>query len=291
MGNTIQNFQIDSLNMRARLVRFDTILDDIIGQHNYPDWVGFALAEAIVINAAIASSIKLSGKLSLQIQSEGAIKMISTDYDATTGTPTMRGYVRYDEARHKAGEPNFKNGIFGILINLGGGAQPYQGITALSDSLTQSAIDYFANSEQIPTKFHIDVVKDTMKDEWHGSAMMVQQIAVGGAGNTGRNNADNLRKVEAVLSTIAREELHAGEISGEQLFYRLFHEDNPTANPAFTVDFGCPCSVERVKNSLSIYSRRDLETMITDEGTITADCQFCGAHYIMNPDEVGFEAE
>jgi molecular chaperone Hsp33 len=32
--------------------------------------------------------------------------------------------------------------------------------------------------------------------------------------------------------------------------------------------------------------------MIRDDGTITADCQFCGAHYVFeDPSTLGFEAE
>jgi molecular chaperone Hsp33 len=31
--------------------------------------------------------------------------------------------------------------------------------------------------------------------------------------------------------------------------------------------------------------------MTTDEGLVTADCQFCGAHYRLDPATVGFEAK
>ena len=55
--------------------------------------------------------------------------------------------------------------------------------------------------------------------------------------------------------------------------------------------FGCTCSEDRVRQSLSIYSARDIEKMTTDEGRVTADCQFCGAHYDLDPATVGFEAE
>ena len=47
----------------------------------------------------------------------------------------------------------------------------------------------------------------------------------------------------------------------------------------------------RVRQSLSIYSARDIEKMTTDDGRVTADCQFCGAHYDLDPKTVGFEAE
>jgi molecular chaperone Hsp33 len=29
--------------------------------------------------------------------------------------------------------------------------------------------------------------------------------------------------------------------------------------------------------------------MTTDDGVVTADCQFCGAHYELDPASVGFE--
>jgi molecular chaperone Hsp33 len=45
-----------------------------------------------------------------------------------------------------------------------------------------------------------------------------------------------------------------------------------------------------VRQSLSIYSSRDIEKMTTDEGRVTADCQFCGAHYRLNPETLGFDA-
>jgi len=46
-----------------------------------------------------------------------------------------------------------------------------------------------------------------------------------------------------------------------------------------------------VRRSLSIYSAKDIARMTTDEGVVTADCQFCGAHYVLDPKTVGFEAE
>ena len=57
------------------------------------------------------------------------------------------------------------------------------------------------------------------------------------------------------------------------------------------VRFGCTCSEDRVRNSLSIYSAKDIEKMTTEEGIVTADCQFCGAHYRLDPATLGFDAE
>ncbi len=291
--NFIQGFQIDSLGLRGRLVRMNDMLDQIIDQHGYPEWVGFQLAEALMLNAAMAASLKLQGKLSIQVQSEGAIKLIATDYFAADGDQPafMRGYVKYDEERKASGEPLYKKGIFGLILDQGADMQPYQGMTPLEDGLTKSALSYFANSEQIPTIFHLDVVRDALKQSWHGGLIMVQQVAAEGGEKPEMKSDEAMQTVEALLNTVEREELISGEISGEELLYRLFHEFSPTAHAAVAIDFGCACSEDKVRQSLSIYSQKDLEHMTTDEGLITADCQFCGRHYELQPETVGFEAE
>ena len=76
-----------------------------------------------------------------------------------------------------------------------------------------------------------------------------------------------------------------------QILNRLFHEENPRVFEAQSIKFGCTCSADKVRNTMSMYSSKDIETMTTADGKVTADCQFCGAHYIMEPTKLGFEAD
>ena len=72
---------------------------------------------------------------------------------------------------------------------------------------------------------------------------------------------------------------------------RLFHEEQPRVYDTQPVRFGCTCSEDRVRQSLSIYSAKDISRMTTPEGRVTADCQFCGAHYDLDPGTVGKDAQ
>jgi molecular chaperone Hsp33 len=72
---------------------------------------------------------------------------------------------------------------------------------------------------------------------------------------------------------------------------RLFHEDKPRVFEAQPITFGCSCSEVSVRRSLSIYSAKDIATMTTEDGIVSADCQFCGAHYVMDPMTLGFQAK
>jgi molecular chaperone Hsp33 len=42
---------------------------------------------------------------------------------------------------------------------------------------------------------------------------------------------------------------------------------------------------------MSIYSVKDIASMTAENGMVTADCQFCGAHYELEPTTLGKDAK
>ncbi len=102
---------------------------------------------------------------------------------------------------------------------------------------------------------------------------------------------ENWTRVNVLLDTVDDLELIGPTLEPSDVLLRLFHEERPRVFDKQRVHFGCTCSEDRVRQSLSIYSAADIETMTTDEGRVTADCQFCGAHYDLDPLTVGFDAK
>ena len=102
---------------------------------------------------------------------------------------------------------------------------------------------------------------------------------------------ENWNRANLLLDTVEEMELIGPSVQPTDLLVRLFHEEEPRVFDAQPVRFGCSCSADKVRNSLSIYSAKDIAYMTTAEGIVTADCQFCGAHYELDPRTVGFEAE
>jgi molecular chaperone Hsp33 len=102
---------------------------------------------------------------------------------------------------------------------------------------------------------------------------------------------ENWRRANVLLDTVDELELIGPSLPPTDLLLRLFHEESPRVYDAQAVRFGCSCSEERVRQSLSIYSAKDIEKMTTEDGRVTADCQFCSAHYDLDPKTVGFAAE
>ena len=82
------------------------------------------------------------------------------------GNPAkIRAYASFDENRLSNEAPYFEQlgeGYFAILIDQGEGMKPYKGITPLSGgSLASCAEAYFAQSEQLPTRFKLSFGKST----------------------------------------------------------------------------------------------------------------------------------
>ena len=102
--------------------------------------------------------------------------------------------------------------------------------------------------------------------------------------------AEDWRRAVTLLETVEATELVGPHVGAEELLLRLFHEEDPRVFATQPVRFGCTCGPEKVVQSLSGYPARDIAGMTTPEGKVTADCQFCGAHYEFDPSELGMEA-
>ncbi len=313
--DTVLPFQLDHADMRGRVARLDGVLDGILKQHDYPPQVEALVAEMALLTALIGQTVKLRWKLSLQVQSKGPVRMIATDYFApeTEGQPArIRAYASFDRDRLTDGTAfdQVGEGYFAILIDQGPDMTPYQGITPLAgQSLAACAEAYFAQSEQLPTRFSLSFGRATepgVPEHWRAGGVMIQHMPKaspfaqgGGSGEGGLldasdivhgDDSENWNRVNLLLDTVDELELIGPTLPATDLLVRLFHEEGPRVFDPQAVRFGCTCSEDRVRQSLSIYSSKDIEKMTTDDGRVTADCQFCGAHYDLDPATLGFEA-
>ena len=317
--DAILPFQLDAADIRGRVARLDSTLVETLSQHDYPDVVSGMLAEAVALTALIGPTIKLRWKLSLQIRGNGPIRIIATDYygPQDDGQPArIRAYasVDYDALQDipETGFDQIGKGMFAILIDQGPDMTPYQGVTPLAGgSLAACAETYFAQSEQIPTKFKIAVAQSTTsgsKTEWRAGGVMLQHMPkasplmakdmpseaedlLSANDLIPDDMEDDWNRVNSHLDTADELELLGPVISEEKLLTRLFHEDNPRIFDKQPIEFGCTCGEDKVRNTLSIYSVKDIKTMTNEAGRVTADCQFCGAHYDMDPETVGMDAK
>lgn len=311
--DTVLPFQLDRSDIRGRVARLDGVLDSVLAQHDYPPVIESLVAEAVLLTAMIGQTLKLRWRLSLQIRGNGPARLIATDYFAPGDNDEparIRAYASYDKERIDLNAAPFSQigeGYFAVIIDQGQDMTPYQGMTPISgSSLADCAETYFAQSEQLPTRFSVAFNKGADTARWRGGGVMLQHLPkasphadTGATGEEGLltaadtldgDEAENWSRANLLLDTVEKNELLGPSVQSTDLLLRLFHEEAPRVFDAQPLSFGCTCSEDKVRNSLSIYSAKDIATMTTEAGIVTADCQFCGAKYELDPATVGFEA-
>ncbi|MEL6267166.1 MAG: Hsp33 family molecular chaperone HslO, partial [Pseudomonadota bacterium] len=270
-------FQLDRTSMRGRVARVDATLDHILSRHRYPAPVAGLVAEAVVLTALIGQTMKLRWKFSLQVRGDGPVRLIATDYHAPEhegAVGRLRAYASFDRGdvvSFRGGRQDafrlIGTGMVGMIIDQGPGMTPYQGVTPLAGgSLSASAETYYAQSEQIATRFQIaaaETQEPGHEPTWRAGGIMLQQLPDQGghapdqpSGEDGLMTADDVaamgsrqedwNRTAMLMASVETHELIGPLVPPERLLFRLFHEERPRVYPAQPVAFGCTCSAERV---------------------------------------------
>ena len=304
--NFVLPFEIKPLGVRGKLVRLGGVVDDILHRHNYPTAVSALLAEAVSLTAMLGSTLKFDGKFILQTKTAGPVDMIVADY---VSPGKLRGYARYDATKlagldHPDQATLMGNGYLAMTVDQGPDMERYQGIVPLQgEDLTAAAHGYFEKSEQIPTRIRMAagplLQRGNRQETWRAGAVMVQHLPRQGGssplpGNSGdapeamvdeRPEDDDWVKARLLLDTAEAHELLDPLLSGEQLLYRLYHEDGVTAYPATPLERYCSCSRGNITRVLQQFPPEDRADM-AENGEITVTCEFCSTAYRVAPGEL-----
>jgi len=277
-------FELLAAGYRGRLLRLDSVSTRALAAHPLPEAGQRILAEALGLSALLGSSLRLEGRLSVQIKGNGPLNLLVTDYFAGGG---LRGYARIREEQFtEAGNPGdfgrlAGEGALAITIESKKDAQTYQGLVPLSpNGLAASAETYFAQSEQLATMLRLaaaPIYRSGAGHGWRAGALMVQ--AMPGANAEDVRASDHWRRVGLFLSTLEDIELLDTDVAAESVLWRLFHEEEVRVHSSQPLHFECSCQPERIRTVLKSYPMEELRELPDPDGVIRTRCEFCGSVY------------
>jgi molecular chaperone Hsp33 len=284
---------IPSRNARGRIARLTSVVDAILGSHNYPPLIEKLLAEALTLTALLGSLLKEpQGQLTLQAQTEGgAIDLLVCDYLGGE----LRGYVRHDPNKldQLSPEPSlqelFGKGYLAITFDQPVSDERYQGIVPLEGkNLGDAAQSYFAQSEQIPSLVRLAAEK--RGEHWFAGGLLLQHLPEGEEGRERlhtRLDHPDWPHVAILGGSVKAEELTDPELPLDDLIWRLFHdEDEVRTLAAIALSRGCRCDPEYVRSVIARFPADERQAMVGDDGMITVDCAFCSSSFAIKPGEL-----
>lgn len=274
---------------RGRLVRLHAAAHDTIGRHHPPEAVGRLMGEALALAAALGSSLKFEGVITLQTSSNGPVSRLVADM---TSGGQVRASVAVDAEAVAAleGTPDFAAlagaGHLALTIDQGENTDRYQGIVAIEGrGLADTAIAYFRQSEQIDTALLLAAQPPGGGFGWRAGAILLQRLPSPNATLAGEEEVDAWRTAEILLRSLTDRELLDPTLPATEVLRRLFHQSGLAAFTPSDVRFGCRCSRERLVSVLAGLPPEDIVHAATD-GTIEVTCDFCKSHYVFEINEI-----
>lgn len=287
-------FHLEKSNIRGRLVRLDTVIEDITKHHNYPSVVNYYVSEAITLSITIASCFKFEGLFTLQISGNGPLRLVVVDIN---NEGHVRACARFDAEKvadltstdylnslHLFGE-----GYFAFTIEPEQEETRYQGMVELKGAnLAESAHHFFRQSEQLETGVILaSLLQGTMESTLGAAALMIQRLPL--PTNVAIEDKERLDDewihAMSLVGSITKKELLDRQLSNEDLLYRLFWENGVRVHDAKTYTSQCRCSAPKIQGMLSTFSDLEIHDMVVDE-KISVTCEFCGRQYDFNETEI-----
>jgi molecular chaperone Hsp33 len=234
----------------------------------------------------VGSNLKFNGRLIVEARGAGPVRYVVADYDTTGG---LRGYCRFDPDEVAAVSQGFLRpgaktllgeGVFMMTVDQGTDMDRYQGMTSIDgETLALCAEQYFAQSEQTPTRVRLAVGRE--EGAWRAGGFLIQYIA---ADETRGETMEAWVRTQAFFETIGEDELLDTELPSERLLFRLFHEDGVRVFGSKPLRAFCRCNQERIETVLRSFDRAEREDMVEPDGKIHVTCEYCSRVYAVAPE-------
>lgn len=278
MSDFSQRFLFDDSDIRGELVSLTDSYSHVLAKHTYPQPVAQLLGELLAAASLLIGTLKFEGLLILQARSSGALPLLMVE---CSSEGELRGIAHY-HAEQIAADANLRelmpDGVLAMTVDPKSG-QRYQSLVDLEgDTLADCLTNYFATSEQLPTRFWLHA------DGRRVRGLLLQQLPADRLKDTDEREASWQHAV-ALADTLKAEELLG--LDNETVLHRLYHQEALRLFDPRALQFRCSCSRERSSRALISLGQADAEALVQEHGgSVEIDCQFCNERYLFDAADV-----
>jgi len=255
----VQRFLFESLEVRGRLVCLSGAWQRMLEGRAYPASVAQLLGHATALAVLLGANQKDMGRVTLQVQGSGPVKLLVAD---CTADLRIRGM-----AQHEGEDASIGEGKLAVTYEDVASGQLYQSLVPLEGgSLAEIFENYLRRSEQRESFLRLQAGGDAL------CGLLLEKLPGADA-----KDADGWNRVKMLGST-----LRLADTIGAQpydILVRLFPEELLRVFRLYPVEYHCPwnpASVERVLRSLG---RPEVESILAEQGEVRIRNEMCNHEY------------
>lgn len=281
MSDLRQRFFIENSPVRGEVVHLEDALQTILAQRTYAPAIQVLLGEMLSATALLASTLKIKGRISLQIQATGTLKWAMAECNHLG---ELRALADYEEDPH-FNQADDSSTVLSSLLNpvLFINIEPefgerYQGIVPLDKpTLAKCLMQYYDLSAQIPTRIVL------ASSNQRSGGLLIQLLPRNNEQEQLLVDEDIWPRLTLLTETLKAEELT--QLDAQEILYRLYNEEEVRLPEAEKLQFGCTCSRERCAHALEQIGVESVRETLEVQNPIQMDCQFCSTQYSFTAEE------
>ena len=202
----------------------------------------------------------------MQIQGNGPVSFMVVE---CTSERNLRGLAHCEEDVSSTSlRELIGDGRLAITLEPTEGTERYQSIVELTgETLAEALDDYLMRSEQLDTHLWLAV------DGQRAGGLLIQKLP----SNKSQDEQEAWNRIQHLSATIQNKELLG--LDPREIIHRLYHEEDVRVFDAEAVCFRCSCSSERVANMLRTLGYEEVQSIVTEQGSVRIACEFCNHKY------------
>ena len=281
MSDLRQRFYIEDSPVRGEVVHLEETLQTILAQRDYAPAVQVLLGEMLSATALLASTLKIKGRISLQIQASGSFKWAMAECNHLGEVRALADYEADPRFNAAASSSTVLSTLISpvLFINIEPEfGERYQGIVALDKpNLAGCLMQYYDLSAQIPTRIVL------ASSAQRAGGLLIQLLPRNSEEEQERVDQDLWPRLTMLTETLKIEELT--DLEASEILYRLYNEEEVRLPEVEILKFGCTCSKERCAQALEQIGAEAVRETLEHQNPITMDCQFCNTQYSFSAEE------
>jgi molecular chaperone Hsp33 len=269
--NEVQTFMLEDSGIRGALVRLEETWQQVVAAHDYPPDVRALLGEGVVSTLLLATGLKATPSVSLQLQGEGPLKLLLVQ---CADGQRVRGMASFKTG--SADAPLLGEGKLVVNLDTGMPNGFFQGIVPLTSSKLEECLEsYFAQSEQLETRLVL------RSDAQRVAGLLLQVLP----GHGEQRAAGAFEAAAACAATVSADELT--KLAAEDLLPKLFAGQSIRLFAARPVAHDCRCTPERLAGVVRMLGAEEVKTLLAEQGHVELKCEFCNRAFRYDDAQVG----
>jgi molecular chaperone Hsp33 len=262
----VQRFLFENLDIRGRLVCLTGAWQHMLQGRGYPDDIVTLLGHTTALNVLLGANQKGAGRVTLQVQGTGPVKLLVAD---CTAELRIRGMAHYeaDEIGSESERELLGDGRLAVTLEDVKSGKFYQSLVPLEgETLEQIFTHYLSQSEQLSAYLRLHADGDAL------AGLLLEKLP-----NADSRDPDGWNRVTHFANTLTLEETR--DVQPYDLLTRIFPEELMRVFRLYAVEYHCPYDEDKVKDMLRGLGREEVESILAEQGEVVIRNEMCNHEY------------